>query len=89
MAKIPEEYNFGNSPEKLTIQELILRLQDMYRDIAIELNKKPDVYQRNSDGLVTDTSLSNGSLNINTTTSKVEMLTQHPTTTTVLWKTLT
>jgi hypothetical protein len=88
MAKIPEEYNFGNSPENLTIQELILRLQDMYRDLAISINKKPDLYERTTDGLVTDTALSDGSININKTTTKVQMLTNHTSTTNVTWVTL-
>jgi len=88
MAKLPEEYNFGGDSKEIEINDLIVQLKDMYRDIAIAVNKKPDVYERTTDGMATDTSLPNGAININTTTSKVEMLTQHTTTENVTWKTL-
>lgn len=67
------------------MQELVLILEKAYQDLAINLNKKPDVYQREIDGQTDDTFLSNGDLNINVNTLKVEMLTSHPTQTTVTW----
>lgn len=84
MAKIPESYNVGDR-KNLTVESLLGMLQDMYKDLAIAVNKKPDVFLRTTDGLSTDTKLADGSVNINTNTLKVEMLTEHPTSTTVTW----
>ena len=86
MAKVPEYYNIGNR-ENLTIERLLEILEDMYKQLAIAVNKKPDLYQRTTDGLVSDTILGNGTININTNTQKVEMLVDR-TSTTVTWKTL-
>lgn len=87
MAKVPEYYSVG-SREDLTIEELLRIIEDMYRDLAVALNQKPDLVQRTTDGQTSDTFLSNGTLNINTSTNKVEMLTNHPTASTVTWTTL-
>jgi hypothetical protein len=87
MAKIPEVYNVGN-PKDLDQEKLAMILVDIYRILAVAVNRKPDVYQRESDGQVLDTALYNGDLNINTITQKVEMLTKHVTTSTVNWKQL-
>lgn len=84
MAKIPEYLNVG-SREEMTIEELLRVIEKMYIDISTALNRKPDIYQRTTDGLSTDTFLSNGDININLNTNKVEMLTNHPTSTTVTW----
>jgi len=84
MAKVPETYDVGDS-ENISPERLLRIMQDMYKDLAIQLNKKPDLYQRSTDGLVTDTFLSNGDININTTTKKVEMLTEHTSSTIVGW----
>ena len=84
MAKIPEVFNFGNR-ENLDIPGLLLILERMYIDLAIAINRKPDVFERTTDGQVSDTILSNGSININLNTNKVEMLTNHVNTTTVTW----
>ena len=84
MAKLIETFNFGNK-ENMNVAELIDRLQEMYRDIATAVNKKPDVYQRNTDGSASDTFLSNGDININLSSDKVEMITNHPTFSTVTW----
>lgn len=84
MAKIPEYFNVG-SREEMTIEELLRVIEKMYIDISTALNRKPDIYQRTTDGLSTDTFLSNGDININLNTNKVEMLTNHPTSTTVTW----
>jgi len=86
MAKIPEIYNIGSN-EDLTLEQLLDTMLDMYTQIAMQLNKKPDVYQRATDGQASDTFLSEGDININTTTQKVEMLVDR-TATTVTWKTL-
>lgn len=87
MAKVAEWYQVGDR-ENMTVERLLVIIEDMYRDLAIALNRKPDVIQRNSNGLVSDTFLSNGDININTTTNLVEMLTAHPTSATVTWVTL-
>ena len=87
MASLNEYFNAGDTDE-LTVEDLLLLIQRLYTDLAIAINQKPDLVQRTTDGLVTDTFLSNGTININTTTNKVEMLTNHPTQTTVTWTTL-
>ena len=70
------------------MEELVEKLQRMYTDLATAINQKPDLVQRTTDGLTTDTFLSQGTININLTTDKVEMLTNHPTQTSVTWTTL-
>ena len=87
MAKLSETYQAG-STDNLSIEQLYLIILDMYKDLAVAMNRKPDVVKRESDGLTTDVLLAIGTLNLNTTTQKVEMLTAHPTTTTVTWTTL-
>lgn len=84
MAKIDEFLTVGDRSE-MTLERLLVIVETLYTDIAIALNKKPDIIQRATDGLVTDTFLSNGDMNINTGTLKVEMLTAHPTNSTVTW----
>ena len=64
MAKIPEYYSVGNRKE-ITVERLLVILEDMYKDLAIAVNKKPDVFLRTTDGLSTDTKLADGSVNIN------------------------
>lgn len=87
MAKVPESLSIGNR-DNITIESLLIIIEDLYRELAIAVNKKPDLYERTTDGQASDFDLSNGTLNINTTTSKVEMLVDRPTSTTVTWKTL-
>ena len=87
MPKIPETYQAG-SIENLTVEQLYLIMLDMYQDLASVLNLKSDVYETPTDGVTTDTFLENGTININTNTQKVEMLTAHPTINTVTWITL-
>lgn len=70
------------------MEELVLRLQRMYIDLAEAINSKPDLYQRDTNGLASDTFLAQGSININTSTNKVEMLTNHVSPTVVTWTTL-
>lgn len=86
MAKITETFNFGKV-EGID-EEFLVKLQRMYSDLAIAVNKKPDVYQRQTDGQTSDTFLSNGDININLSTNKVEMISNHPTQQTVTWVTL-
>lgn len=87
MAKIPEYYSVGDR-NNLTLEQLLRIVEDIYKEIAIAVNRKPDIYQRSTDGLTTDTFLSNGDININTSTLKVEMLTKHDSTSTVTWSQL-
>jgi len=87
MAKLPTSFNVGDR-DNLTVNRLLDIIERMYTDIADAVNKKPDVYERASDGLATDVQLSNGSVNINTTTNKIEMLASHNTPTSVSWITL-
>lgn len=84
MARIPESFNFGDR-EKMTIEDLLVVLERMYIDLAEAINSKPDLYQRIVDGQTDDTFLSQGSININLLTDKVEMLTNHVDPTTVTW----
>lgn len=87
MARIPEIFNIGDR-EVLTVEGLLLIIERIYTDLAVAINTKPDVVQRTSDGQAGDTFLSQGTFNINLDTNKVEMLTNHPTQTTVIWTTL-
>jgi len=84
MAKVAEYLQVGNR-ENISNEELLRLLETAYRDLAIQLNKKPDIYQRDADGQTTDVFLSNGDININTSTLKVEMLTEHSTSSAVVW----
>ncbi len=84
MARIPEYFNIGDR-SKLQIEDLLLILERMYTDLAVALNQKPDLVQREVDGQTTDTFLSQGTININLNTDKVEMLTNHVNPTTVTW----
>lgn len=87
MAKIPESFNF-RSKENMGVEDLILVLERMYIDLAESINRKPDLYQRETDGQINDTFLPQGSININLLTDKVEMLTNHVNPNTVSWTTL-
>jgi len=87
VARIPENFNIGDRAD-LTIEGLLLLIERLYTDLAVALNTKPDLVQRDVDGQTTDTFLSQGTININLTTNKVEMLTNHVNPTTVTWTTL-
>jgi hypothetical protein len=84
MAKIPDTFNFGET-EDMSIEELVIKLQRMYQDLAEACNSKPDLYQRTTDGQAGDTFLANGSINLNLNTNKVEMLTNHISPAAVTW----
>lgn len=87
MASIPEYFNIGDK-DNLDSEKLLEILQRMYTDLAVAINAKPDLVQRNVDGQTTDTFLAQGTININLLTDKVEMLTNHVNPTTVTWKQL-
>ena len=84
MARIPETFNFGDTSD-MSMEELVIKLQRMYCDLAEAVNSKPDLYQREVDGQTDDTFLAQGSININLLTDKVEMLTNHVSPTLVTW----
>lgn len=84
MARIPETFNIGDR-ENLTIEDLLLLLERIYIDLAVAINQKIDLVQRTTDGQASDTFLAQGTVNINTATDKVEMLTNHTGPTTVTW----
>lgn len=87
MPKIAETYPIGDV-KNMTLEQLAWMLSDMYRDLAIAINKRIEVIERTTNGQATDTSYSNGTVNINTSTNNVEMLTNHDTATTVIWSAL-
>lgn len=84
MARIPEYFNVGDR-DVLTVEGLLLIIERMYNDLAVAINSKPDLVQREVDGQPGDTFLSQGTININLDTDKVEMLTNHIDPTTVTW----
>lgn len=84
MPRISETFNVGDRTD-LTVEKLLVLMERMYMDLAEAVNSKPDIYQRTTDGLATDTFLSNGSININSNTDKIEMLTNHTSPTNVTW----
>ena len=87
MARLPEYYQVGDR-SNLTLEQLLRIVEDIYKDLAQAINQKPDLVIRPSNGLTTDTDLDNGTININSSTLKVEILASHPTISTVTWKTL-
>lgn len=87
MARLPDSFNFGDT-DGLTVEELVIKLQRMYTDLAEAVNTKPDLVQRTTDGQITDTFLDQGTININLNTNKVEMLTNHISPVAVTWTTL-
>lgn len=84
MTKIKESFEFGN-PEDMDQVQLVEQLKIMYRDLSQAINSKPSVFIRNTVGLPTETFLSDGDINIDSTTNTVEMLTNHSSTTNVTW----
>lgn len=84
MARIPDHFNFGDT-SNMTVEDLVVKLQRMYMDLAEAVNSKPDLVQRNTDGQPDETFLSQGTININLSTDKVEMLTNHTSQTSVTW----
>ncbi len=84
MAKIPEYYNVGDKSD-ITLDRLLVILEDIYKDLAVAINKKPDFFVRDVDGQTSDTNLPLGSININSNTKKIEMLTEHQSTSAVTW----
>lgn len=87
MANLPDTFNFGDMAD-VDMEQMLVILSRMYTDLARAINQKPDLYQRTVDGQATDTFLAQGSININLSTNKVEMLTNHTSPTNVTWTTL-
>lgn len=87
MGRISNDFHFGEN-DAIDMEQLLLTLKRMYFELAEAINSKPDLYQRQVDGQTTDTFLAQGSININLSTDKVEMLTNHVNPTTVTWVTL-
>jgi len=88
MAKLQLEFPVGDR-QGMTTEKLLEIVETMYRELAQEINRKPDLFERDTDGLSTDTILSVGSINLNTITRKIEMLATHDSVSAVTWKTLT
>jgi len=86
MGKIAQTLKVGNR-KNLSVDDLADVIESMYIELADAINRKPDVYERSTDGLTSDTILSNGTININNTTNKVEVLTNHSSST-VTWVTV-
>jgi len=76
MGKIAKTLEIGNR-KNLSVDDLADVIESMYIELADAINRKPDLYERSTDGLTSDTILSNGTININNTTNKVEVLTNH------------
>ena len=87
MAKIPEEYPVGNL-DGLSQGDLIRVIEDMYRTLAVAINRKPDIIQRTTAGQPGDVFYSIGDINVKTDTGGVEMLTNFTSTTAVTWTAL-
>lgn len=98
MGRLSENYELGNA-EDMEPEEFLRRIQEMYTELARAINRKPDLVFITSgndmngnpvpaDGDNTETFLSNGTININTFSDKVEIITDHPTASTVNWVTL-
>lgn len=84
MARLPESFPIGQN-ENIDLETLLELMQRMYTDLAIAINQKPDLVQRTTDGQPNDGFLDQGTININTGTLKVEMLTAHTGQTSVTW----
>ena len=84
MGRLSENYELGSNDD-LTQEELFSRIQEMYTQLARAINQKADLVVRDVDGVATDVFLSEGTININTTTDNVQILTNHTSTTNVTW----
>ena len=85
MVRVTNDFDFGDVDN---IEDLKITLRRMYFELASAINSKPDLYQRETNGQASDTILAQGSININTSTNRVEMLTTHTSPTNVIWTTL-
>lgn len=84
MPKIASTFNVGDR-EDLTPEKLLVLMERMYKDLAEAINLKPDFYERTVNGQTSDTFLAQGTLNLNSNTKKVEMLTSHVDASNVSW----
>jgi hypothetical protein len=88
MASIPEYFNIGETDTK-DPEQMVRLLQQMYTDLAQAINQKPDLVVRETNGSTTETFLSNGTINVNTLTDTVEVLTsRNATGSAVVWTTI-
>lgn len=89
MARLSENYELGNDKD-LSFNELLKRIQEMYTQLARAINQKADVVVRNSATDNSETFLSDGTIYINqgATPSTVQILSKHPTRTSVIWTTI-
>lgn len=87
MSKLPPVFNISDR-NNLSLEMLLELIERLYIDIAEAVNSKPDIVERTVNGQPGDTFLSQGTVNINTSTNKVEMLTNHNSPTNVTWTTL-
>lgn len=84
MGKLTPYFTTERSKD-LTVENLLEIIDAMYVNLADAINNKPDIYCRDVDGQSDDTFLSIGSVNVNETTNKVEILTEHVDSSTVIW----
>ena len=84
VAKIATSITFGDR-ENLDVNRLLDFVEKMYVDLADAVNAKPNLIERATDGQSTETFLTNGTINLNTATDKVEMLTNHTSGSAVTW----
>ncbi|MCK5436231.1 MAG: hypothetical protein KAI88_06340 [Nitrosomonadaceae bacterium] len=84
MAKIATSITFGDR-DNLDVNTLLDFVEKMYIDLADAVNSKPNLIERATDGQPAEAFLTNGTLNLNTATNKVEMLTNHTSGTAVTW----
>jgi len=84
MGKISTTLNIGDR-EDMTIEGLLEIIERLYSDLAEAVNRKPDVYERETDGQSSDSFLSNGDINLNSITNKVEILVAHTGPSSVDW----
>ncbi|MEK9713879.1 MAG: hypothetical protein VW258_15045 [Thalassolituus sp.] len=89
MPDLPETFNFGDR-SNVTPEKLLQILEDMYEQLASEINQKPNVYYATDgtnprNGNSEDTHVKNGDFNVNTTSRAVEVATRDETTGAVFW----
>ena len=88
MASIPEYFNIGEVDTK-DPEEMIIILQRMYSDLAQAINQKPDLVVRKTVGNTNETFLSDGTINIDTLTNTVEIISsRNATGSAVVWTTI-
>jgi len=84
VGKLAQRLEIGRR-DSLTTQDVADIIENMYAELADAINRKPDIIERETDGQADDVLLSNGSFNINSSTGKVEILTEHTSSSAVTW----